>query len=794
MGHGARLYRVEAPDGTIRWMNKITGRYLLIALFGIALMFLCEYLGFFVGLNNYVYDLIFRIRGPQSQSGQVNSDRIVIAAIDEKSLGKLGRWPISRHNYAGFLEKVNEAAVVGFDIIMAEPSEDDPLVADEIKKHGRVVLPVYFDKSLASLYPASTIGPVTTGHIHVEPDIDGVLRKVFLSIRSGNVDILSFSRAIYGRFSSGRQAAERRVPQQQGEAGDRKLLQTGAMRINYAGPAGTFQTVSFVDVLDGRYPQIFFRSRIVLVGLTAAGLEDRVITPFSQHRNRMSGVEAHANIISNLMDGNDIKEIAPWLRIGISLIIPLLAFFMFMKMTERRAAGLWIVLVILTSFGVYSLLIRSHLWLEPALIYVSVTFIYGIVYLFRLDEAARRLDREYAEVSAQLRWQRAGEMKRHREKGLTGFLSAGGINAKIGFLTDTINQMIFEKRLIDAALLSNIHGIVLFNPEGKLVVENELAHALFHSLTARFEDLDDFHHLFSPYLVRDESDIDEHNNNHVARFRADSTFVFSAPDGKYLKMDSSLIPFNDQQYLLCVFTDVTKLKELELLKGQIVSMVTHELKQPLTIIYCMGELLQQELTGNEKTDMETINREIQRMVQFISRFLDISRLESGREEIRKETVDIMELIQETGPHFRTLADIKKAAVKIKVPEKISPVMADRELTRQCLINLVENAVKYGPEGGEVMIELDNGPNLLRIDITDNGPGIEESELGKIFDKFYRGKSAVEGDAKGSGLGLAFVKHAIEAQGGTVSVKSRPGNGSTFSISFPVDSDRINHST
>ena len=117
--------------------SKYSKRFLvfLTAFAGIVLIFFLEYLGLFEGINAYVYDMFFRIRGSRTPS-----DRIVIASIDEKSLAKYGRWPIRRIYYARLIDRLNQASVVGFDVIFAEESQDDALLAEAIKRQGRVVL------------------------------------------------------------------------------------------------------------------------------------------------------------------------------------------------------------------------------------------------------------------------------------------------------------------------------------------------------------------------------------------------------------------------------------------------------------------------------------------------------------------------------------------------------------------------------------------------------------------------------------------------------------------------------
>ncbi len=751
-----------------------------VTLISIAAMLLFEYLGFFVGVNQYLYDLSFRIRGTQQ-----HSDRIIIAAIDEQTLTQLGRWPIRRSHYVSFLDKVNEAAIIGFDIIMAEPSEDDTVLATEIRQ-GRVILPVYFDSNLNPVFPVQSFEPKAVGHIHVEPDIDGVIRKVFHTIHTKELAVPSFASVIYETVT-GTKIERQPVPPDESPPPDQqqRLAQRDVMRINYSGPSGIIQTISFSDVLAGRYPAQFFKDKIVLVGLAAIGLEDRILTPFSQQRNRMPGVEVHANIINNLLSRSDIRETSLWIRWLTAAVLSLFIFYAFMKLNESRAALLWLGCLVAVFICSYLLFSNLNFWLSPALLNASASVMFGAAYVARLDEAARRLDREYVEVASQLRWEKAETIRSTHEQGLAGFLSAGGINEKIRILTEMIDQVLFEKKLVDAVLLSDIQGMMLFNPSGKLVVENERARAIFQALSIKIENLDHFYQDLFPYIVKDDTIKDPKSGNAGFGSNISSTLFFSAPEKKYLKMDTSLISFNEGQYLLCIFTDVTKIKELEIMKGRIVSTVSHELKQPLTVIQGLGELLHLNLTGKQRKYSEIINQEVQRMAHFISRFLDISRLESGREQMKKAPVNMVELLRQAEPLFDALASTKGIRINISVPDEISLVELDSEITKQCIVNLVENAIKYSPPDSTVTVALVENAGGLKIDVIDNGYGIEVGELERIFEKFFRGKAAYDNGSGGSGLGLTFVKEAVEAQGGSVSAKSTPGHGSTFSVVFPV---------
>jgi len=130
---------------------------------------------------------------------------------------------------------------------------------------------------------------------------------------------------------------------------------------------------------------------------------------------------------------------------------------------------------------------------------------------------------------------------------------------------------------------------------------------------------------------------------------------------------------------------------------------------------------------------------------------------------------------------------EKKGIKLllqKVVDRPTPVSADRDLTKQCMINLAENAMKYSPPNREVTLQIEETEDTVRVNIIDQGYGIRNEDLNNIFQKFFRSSSEETEDIKGSGLGLSFVKEAVEAQGGQIAVTSTYGQGSTFSLVFP----------
>ncbi|NWF76113.1 MAG: CHASE2 domain-containing protein [Nitrospirae bacterium] len=361
-------------------------RYIFLTAICIAFIFIAEYLGFFTGINHYLYDLSFRIRGDM-----VCNKNIIIVAIDEKSLNKLGRWPLRRINYVKLIERIEQASAIGFDIIMSEPSEDDEFLGDLIKSQGRVIMPIYIDNLFNIIYPIKSLSPHKTGHIHIEQDIDGVVRSVFHTLNFKNTDIPSFTSAIYETITGKPFQNLDTAFISRKSSYENVILQKDIMYINFYGNTETFKHISLVDVIEGHYPLDFFKNKVVLVGVTAAGIETKMLTPFTQKRDRMSGIEIHANILNNLIDKNYIKDIHPFVRwLGI-IILSVASFIIFININEKKFIIVLLIFLLLITVIIFTLFILLNLWIPPTVYYFSVLTVFFTTYIFKLENIGKFL-------------------------------------------------------------------------------------------------------------------------------------------------------------------------------------------------------------------------------------------------------------------------------------------------------------------------------------------------------------------------------------------------------------------
>src|SRR5262249_20604958 len=221
-------------------------------------------------------------------------------------------------------------------------------------------------------------------------------------------------------------------------------------------------------------------------------------------------------------------------------------------------------------------------------------------------------------------------------------------------------------------------------------------------------------------------------------------------------------------------------------RQEFVANVSHELKTPLAVIQACAETLQDgaaEDPDARESFLHQITDQSARLLALILDLLSLARLDAGEETFERQELKIGELINECIDRHRPRAEAKRMTLEGVPPPGELTVWADPEAVSQILDNLVDNAVKYTPAGGTVRVRWSAGPDEVYIDVEDNGPGIPEVDLPRIFARFYRVDRARSRELGGTGLGLAIVKRLSQAMGGSGKVASEVGRGTTFTVTL-----------
>ena len=353
-------------------------------------------------LDLVLYDSLLRLqyRTPNKQ--------LIIIAIDEPSLRKLGRWPWSRRIHAQLLDKLTATGVkaVGFDILFAEPDTRDPEAdrqfAQAIARNGRVVLavaPGYGEPGnlISEILPIPQFAEAAAalGHVDFELDVDGVSRSVFLKAGMGDPHWPAFGLALAELANPGYRPLPDQARNRQARQDE---LQTGWVRSNliltpFVGPIGYFKQVSYIDVMAGKVPPSLLHDRIVLIGSTASGLGDALSTPVSWDHRRMPGVEMNAHVLNALLDDSQILPLSPQARLLLSLGFMLALYLTLLLVPARFSLFVFV-------FGVASVLLTSivlligfRLWFPPVVLLLVLGFSYPLWSWYQLQSASRAIKR-----------------------------------------------------------------------------------------------------------------------------------------------------------------------------------------------------------------------------------------------------------------------------------------------------------------------------------------------------------------------------------------------------------------
>jgi two-component system, OmpR family, phosphate regulon sensor histidine kinase PhoR len=255
--------------------------------------------------------------------------------------------------------------------------------------------------------------------------------------------------------------------------------------------------------------------------------------------------------------------------------------------------------------------------------------------------------------------------------------------------------------------------------------------------------------------------------------------------GKYLQVIAAPLRALPSGALL-LFQDLSEMRSLQTLRRQFIGNVSHDLRTPLAGIKAVVETLQDGAIDDPSVArdfLDRINNEVDRLAQMVDELIELSRLETGKAVLKRETVNLNNLIREITDYLEPQAKRKNITLYNSIEEDLPTVEADQERIRQVVINLLHNAIKFTPEGGKITLStrLENGK--VTTEITDTGIGISKEDLPHIFERFFKADRSRSGG--GSGLGLAIAKHIVQSHGGEIRVQSREGQGSTFSFSLPL---------
>jgi PAS domain S-box-containing protein len=355
---------------------------------------------------------------------------------------------------------------------------------------------------------------------------------------------------------------------------------------------------------------------------------------------------------------------------------------------------------------------------------------------------------------------------------LTGQLGVAVSNTR---LYQRVEQ---ERSRLNAVLETTPDAVILIDQDDRISLANPAAEVVLTSRASEVIGLEAQEAIKAIELTNLLAD--EESEAHTVELRLETGQVLFASISDILSDEV------DTAGRVCVLWDITHYKKLDTLKSEFVSTVSHDLRAPLTLMRGYATMLTMVGAMNEqqKEFVSKILTSADQMGNLIENLLDLGRIEAGV-GLDLERVNFQDLIDSVIQSYRPQAVNKQITLELELEEELEPVDIDPTLIRQVIANLVDNAIKYTSAGGNVTIAASQQKGNQYLSVKDNGLGIAPTDQARLFERFYRARRQETLNIKGTGLGLAIVKSIIQQHGGDVGVESRLGEGSTFTVHFPL---------
>jgi CHASE2 domain-containing sensor protein/signal transduction histidine kinase len=714
---------------------------------------------------------------------------IVIVAIDEKSLDAIGHWPWRRALHAELLRAIaaRSPKCIGFDVLSAEPDTehpgDDEKLADAMRHSGCVVLPTAlrtFGQRSQEMLPTPVLAAAASGigHVHLSIDRDGLARGAFL--REGFAGherphfVVALRDAAAARANGHTaQAQSRHNDPATPDASDDPhtwLRHDHELIMFTRGPA-RFQTISYIDVLRGNVDPDVFRDRYVLVGATAPELGDAHANSARYRPGLMPGVEIFANMLQATLAGQHVKFAKPWQDLVFNLG----------PLTVALLGAMW-----LRPLGVIALIfamlaLKMGILGQPTInvLFAPAAGVMGLLALYPLWSHMR--------LSAAVRSLRRGTEALLRDVGRRPVAEQRHVGDFLDRQMDATWAAARRMRDVHRFVRDGIDHLpdptLTLSVDGRVVLANVAAQR---------------------YWQRGPSGIlgqDAHGLMAGVRWRTTGTpmmpkgtllgerrpIVGEGEDARGNAVLMRCVPFfdagNEHAGWMVSLVDITEMRRAQGLRDEALRFISHDAREPNATIITIIELARERPeTFADGSLLDRIERQARTALELADGFVNLARAEA--EPFRPEGLDLVALLQQTVDNGWAPAHRRQVRIVLSRAPEQALCIVDRNLLARAFANVLGNALKYSPQGGDVECSVQEDERHWRVAFRDYGPGIPVELQSQLFQPFHRLNHGACPDVHGVGLGLLLVRTVVHRHGGSIDVDSAEGAGCTVTLALP----------
>lgn len=707
------------------------------------------------------------------------SKNIVIVEIDNKSIKMLGRWPWNRTFITEGINKLVSLnpSVIGIYITFTEPQEKkvDIELHKALKSFPNIVLAAKLkdynsNNILLKLPEESIFSDITHGHTALKYSDKG---KV-ISIPARKVFYAFALEVIKHYFSSFKYPdsiqINNKLAQLLANNNDDNFSKYDFILIDYKKTPDMFKHISFIDLLKNRVAKSDIENKIVLIGVTDKLNSPFFATPFTGKKVQSStGVQLQAQIIDSFINFRNLQK-CPEIIIYLFSILLAIIFYLITKNKRILIKGIILsIAVIVLALLSYILFTDYAIWFPPALPLILIITLFG----FSLYYTTSRVDDKLITVFKKI----------NQAKNLPVFDLPDDITGRVDSLSTLLEIINSDRQTIKSIIDGVKNGLIVFDLNGKITWAN-----------TRILDIFSDQMVLNQYLYELLTDINfEVLLEEIKRFNIFITDIAI----QQLEFKCVITPISiEPVHYVAVFNDITDLKKIDRLKSDMIRMVSHELKNPLLAInICAENIVDIQEKNFVIENAQNIIQASSVLMNIITNFLNLSRLENNMIEFNKEPADLIEIINECISLQLPIAKEKGIDI-IFENENIAEVLIDKTQITIVINNLLSNALKYSINSNKVIVKTYTEEEFIKTSIIDFGIGIPQEDLDKIFETFFRSINNKKNNIEGSGLGLSIIKRILLLHNGDISVTSKVNEGSIFTFKLPAQnlSTAINQET
>ena len=814
---------------------------------------------------------------------QVADESLLIVEIDEQSLSLLGAWPWPRSYHAQMIEVLSQAdaSVIAYNVIFSNANledKNDQLLANALKKSGRTILPLYFDRLLkqgdvSEVLPAMVFREQAgLGHVNSYLDADGTLRSIRL----------------FDRFKN--KQKDQRWPHFSLAAFLRQPSQSHAVDQYYDDNVfipfvtqGDFQRVSFVDVLTGLIPTEQLAKRPVFVGMTATAMGDPLLIPTNVGGRQTPAVEINANVYQALKQEQLIKSLPVFYALLINSFWVIAALYLMPRISGLQQFLVTTTFILLVWLSSYGLLFQGYWYRSAGLLIVllAIPFVWNILRLSRLFNYLRtqvnQLKRQQAkkvfrlpnyhgldteddliaflnimqisdyrvispkvthnehlssvdwnldeEITQEIKLQLQGEEKilsisfkeytaleknklnilkqlllqKQREENSIynrSQIDRDVFQQQLALMGDFQQQVSISQALFEESIDGVAAGILVSDLTGKVLFKNTALTELIDLEANNTQEMFKLIHLLNGdwlSLLREavllqHSVTAEAKINSLGDSNAGQKDVSVSIRCLQNKVDANLIPLAPM--LVFNISDISSIKQAQRSRSEMIDFLSHDLRSPMASLQAMvNQLRSSDFASLDIEDLiNKVDTYSQRGLNFSEQFLELAKIETD-EEIEFYEMDLYAIAQNACDALYHQAKEKNISLLLDI-EGDHWLLTNGEMLERVLLNLVSNAIKYGPANSQVVLsvteleatELEG--QLIQICVKDQGPGIPADLSQRLFKPYARGKDSNTQKSQGIGLGLRFVDVALKRLHSQIEFESS-AQGTRFFFKLPV---------